>query len=169
MKFFAFLLLINLINLSVNGQEETCRQWKEDKSTDLTKLFGHWFTYLEDKYLVEKNDLCSEYTFTWNKTDQSVNLVNDQHKEDKSITVIKGSGYKTPYPGVFDVVYENGLIFGISAVAMNTDYILFGGCFNQKDYIRIVTRERNPSEETKKIIEAKIEEHDVDRTKLILS
>lgn len=133
MKFFAFLLLIGLINLSVtNAQEKTCKKWKEDETTDLSKIFGHWFTYLQDKHLFKKNDLCSEYTFTWNATAQLVNLVNEQHKEDNSTNVIKGSAYKTPYPGVFDVVYENGLIFGISAVAMNDDFILFGGCFRQK-------------------------------------
>lgn len=134
MKFFAFLLLVTLVNLSVtNGQETGCRKWKEDKATDLLDIFGHWYTYLADKFFAKTNDECSEYTFVWNSTFKSVDLLNTQHYKDNTATkAIKGRAHKTPSPGVFDVVYENGLILVINVVAMNEDYIIFAGCFKDK-------------------------------------
>lgn len=139
MKFFASLLLVGLISLSVtNGQETSCTKWKEDATTSLEKVLGHWFTYLEDKYLVKTNDLCSEYTFTKNEAANSVNLVNEQHKADNSIVTIKGSAYETRFNGVFDVLYDSGLIFSVNAIAMSDDYVLFGGCFRQKGKIWIL-------------------------------
>lgn len=167
MKFFVFLLIVSLINLSVTNGQETCRQWREDKSTDLLDALGHWFTYLEDKYLVKKNDLCSEYTFTWNTSTHSMNLLNTVRKEDNSIETITGSAHKTQYPGVLNVEYDNGLIFQGRAVTMSEHFILFAGCFNQKDYIRIVTRDRVPTEEVRDIIEAEITDLGIDRSKMI--
>lgn len=169
MKFFAFLLIVSVINLSLTNGQETCRQWKEDKSTELLDAFGHWYTYLEDKNLVKPNDLCSEYEFSWNASINSVNLLNTQHKADNSVEIIKGIAKRTKNQGVLDVNYENGLVFQGKAVSMNEKYILFTGCFKQKDFIRIVTKETNPSDEIKQIIEDKIVEQNIDRSKLIYS
>lgn len=132
MKFFAFLLLISLINLSVTNGQETCRKWKEDKSTNWTLLFGDWFTYLENTFFVKGHDLCSEYSIYWNSTSKAMILLNTQHYDDNSTKYIKGTARKTPFPGTIDVVYENGLILGISALGMDENYGLFGGCFMGK-------------------------------------
>lgn len=134
MKFFVFLLLVTLINLSVaNGQEteqETaCRTWKQDPTTDFKKIMGDWYTFLADIHFMKKNELCHEYTFTWDNSTKLVSLVNTQHQKDKSHKIVKGRAHKTQFPGVFDVVYENGLILEIYVVAMSEDFIIFAGCF----------------------------------------
>lgn len=131
MKFFTFLLVISLINLSVtNGQETACRKWKEAESTDMAYIFGHWFTYLEDKYFVKEHDVCSEYSVYWNSSSKSMDLINKLHYDDNTTKSIKGKAQKTQILGVIEIDYENSSIFELSAIEMDDNYGLFGACLN---------------------------------------
>lgn len=136
MKFFVFLLLVTLINFSVtNAEKPACRKWEQQVTINLTKIFGHWHTFLQDKLLVKENDTCSEYTIEWNATLHAVDLINTQNYNDKSNKFIKGRAHKTAFPGVYDVVLDNGLMVVIRVGAMTDDFILFVGCFRNNGKI----------------------------------